>query len=93
MVDRGRREVEHVCVTLTLSARAEASIQRLVASGKFRSPPEAIEAGLEKLVQENQALQRIEKFPPGSLAHLFTKDQNAEELTLLKGSSLLVSDE
>jgi Arc/MetJ-type ribon-helix-helix transcriptional regulator len=80
-------------VTLTIPDRAEESIQRLLSTGRFRTVPDVIEAGLKALEAETNLHPVIESFPTGSLLHLFTPEQNAEEIALAKGSSLIVEDE
>ena len=78
---------------LTIPESAEASIQRLLSTGRFNSVPDVIEAGLRALENQTNPAPLIEQFPPGSLLHLFTPEQNAEEIALVKGSTLIVDDE
>jgi Arc/MetJ-type ribon-helix-helix transcriptional regulator len=69
-------------MSLVLSKEDEAVIERLIATGKFRSPQDVVKASLLKLEHDSQT--PIESFPPGSLAHLYTAENNAEELALFK---------
>ena len=71
-------------MTVVLKGEMEALVHRLLASGRYGSAAEAVAAGLKKL-DEGTAL---ESFPPGSLRATLTDERNAEELLLLKGSSL-----
>jgi hypothetical protein len=80
-------------MVLTIPDSAEASIQRLLSTGRYNTVPDVIEAGLRALETQSAPELPIEKFPPGSLLHLFTPEQNAEESVLVKGSSLTVEDE
>ena len=80
-------------MVLTIPDSAEASIRRLLSTGRFNTVPDVIEAGLLALENQDWQLPAIERFPPGSLLHLFTPEQNAEESILVKGSSLIVEDE
>ena len=81
-------------MSISLNARDEALIKRMLASGQYRNRSELVRAGIRKLAQEQKrASSKDERFPAGSLLHLFTPRRNAEELALLKGSSLLIEDE
>jgi Arc/MetJ-type ribon-helix-helix transcriptional regulator len=80
-------------MTLTLSAKAEALIQQLIASGEFQNPNDAVEAGLQKLMERKTTLELVERFPPGSLAKYYTEENNAEEARLMKGCSFIIEDE
>lgn len=81
-------------MTVTLTRRDKAIIERLLASGRYRNRNQLFRAGLRRLAQEpKRRASARERFPSGSLLHLFTPRRNAEELALLKGSSLLVEDE
>ena len=75
-------------MNLVLNPESEAILQRLVATGRYGGPAGVVEAGLQKLDAETSA--QIEAFPPGSLAHLFNDERNAEEAALVKGSSLVI---
>lgn len=72
-------------MNLVLNPESEAILERLVASGRYGGAAGVLEAGLRKLDAE-----QTESFPPGSLAHLFTDERNAEEAALVKGSSLVI---
>jgi hypothetical protein len=79
-------------VVLTIPDSTAASIERLLSTGRFSTVPDVIEAGLQALERQQGQL-AVESFPPGSLLHLFTPEQNAEEAALAKGSSLVAEDE
>lgn len=80
-------------MNVTLTRHLQALVERLLASGRFRDRNEVIRAGLRKLEEDFRVLGDLEQFPPGSLRRSFTARRNAEELSLLKGSSLAVEDE
>jgi Arc/MetJ-type ribon-helix-helix transcriptional regulator len=80
-------------MNVSLSTESEAIVHRLTALGKFCDASEVVQAGLRKLEAELTGHEAgIESFPPGSLAAFFTDERNAEELALLKGSSLKIEN-
>ena len=81
-------------MVFTVTRRDQVLIERMLASGRYRNRSELVRAGIRRLAQEQQhRASARERFPAGSLLHLFTPLRNKEELALLKGSSLLVEDE
>ena len=81
-------------MVFTLTRHDQVLIERMLASGRYRNRSELVRAGIRRLAQEPKRRPAArERFPAGSLLHLFTPLRNKEELALLKGSSLLVEDE
>ena len=54
-------------------------IGRLVASGRFHTPDEAVGAGLRKRQGEEGIPLAFESFPEGSLTRFFTPENNSEK--------------
>lgn len=78
-------------MTLSLKPEAQGILDRLVASGQFGGPTRVVEAGLQKLEAEaNDVRALVESFPPGSLAKYFNAERDAEEVALLKCSSVVL---
>ena len=71
-------------MTVVLKGEMEALLHRLLETGRYGNAAEAVAAGLKKLGESTSP----ESFPPGSLEATLTDERNAEELLLLKGSSL-----
>jgi len=86
-------QCQHAGVTVVLDKELEMLIGRLVASGRFHSPHEAVRAGLQKLEGEAGIPSAFESFPEGSLAKFFTPENNSEERELFKACSMAVEDE
>ena len=80
-------------MSTTLTGDLEALIKRLMASTRYRGKAEVVRAGLRKLEAVGQTSEALEHFPQGSLRRRFTAKRNADELSLLKGSSLAMEDE
>jgi putative addiction module CopG family antidote len=80
-------------MTVVLDKEIETLIGRLVASGRFHTPNEAVRAGLRKLESEEALPLEFESFPEGSLAKFFTPENNSEERQLFKACSMAVGDE
>jgi hypothetical protein len=80
-------------MTVVLDKELETVIVRLVASGRFHTPHEAVGAGLRKLESEGGIPSAFESFPEGSLARFFTPENNSEERELFKACSMAVEDE
>lgn len=78
---------------VTVPGEIEQAIDRLLASGRFRSADEVISAAVRRLEREEVELGNAEAFPPGSLNETLTPERNSEELALLKGTLLVPEDE
>ena len=76
-------------MTVVLNGEMEILVRRLMASGRYTNADDAVCAGLKKLEESTG----LESFPPGSLQATLTNERNAEELLLLKGSSLMLENE
>jgi hypothetical protein len=86
-------QCQHAGMTVVLDKELETLIGRLVASGRFHTPHEAVGAGLRKLEGEEAISGAFEFFPEGSLAKFFTPENNSEERELFKVCSMAVEDE
>ena len=80
-------------MTVVLDKELETLVGRLVMSGRFQNPREAVGAALRKLEREESLPTAFESFPEGSLAKFFTPENNSEERELFKACSLLIEDE
>ena len=78
-----------LAMTVVLKDEMERLVRRLMASGRYENADEAVCAGLKKL----EECAGFESFPPGSLQGTLTNERNAEELGLLRGSSLMIENE
>lgn len=79
-------------MNIALTRHFEALIKRLILSGCYNNASEVVRAGLRNLEAEEQALAAI-AFPPGTLKHLYTKGDNAEERRTARASTLKVERE
>jgi len=66
-------------MNVPLTRHFEDLIKRLISSGRYNNASEVVRAGLRQL-QETEG----EIFPPGSLKHLYTKEENARETKLAR---------
>lgn len=64
---------------VTLTAHWHGFIRQLIESGRYNNASEVVRAALRKL-QEVEG----ESFPAGSLQHLYSKEENAEEAKLAR---------
>lgn len=75
-------------MNVALTHHFEALIKRLISSGRYNNASEVVRAGLRQL-QETEG----EVFPPGSLRHLYTKEENARETKLARRLKVPKPDE
>jgi hypothetical protein len=80
-------------MTVVLDKELETLITRLVTSGRFQTPTEAVGAGLRKLDREECIPSAFESFPEGSLSKFYTPENNSEERELFKACSMTVEHE
>ena len=66
-------------MNVALTDHWEGFIRQLITAGRFNNASEVVRAALRKL-QETEG----EFFPPGSLKHLYTKEDNAAETKLAR---------
>lgn len=76
-------------MNVALPKHFEDLIARLVASGRFNDSNEVVRAGLQKLEEDEHAFGSV-VYPPGSLLHLYTPEENEFERLTGQGSSLKV---
>lgn len=76
-------------MNIALTKHFEDLIERLVASGRYNNSSEVVRAGLRILDAEERALSAA-CYPPGSLRHLYTLEENQEERRTAKASTLKV---
>jgi Arc/MetJ-type ribon-helix-helix transcriptional regulator len=86
-------QCQHGEMTVVLDKELETLIGRLVTSGRFHTPHEAVGAGLRKLEGETGIPAEFESFPEGSMAKFFTAENNSEERELFKACSMAVEDQ
>jgi Arc/MetJ-type ribon-helix-helix transcriptional regulator len=91
--DNALARCQHAEMTVVLDKELETLIGRLVASGRFHTPHEAVGAGLRKLEDQEGISSGFESFPEGSLARFYTPENNSEERDLFKACSMAVEDE
>lgn len=61
-------------MNVALTDHWESFIRQLIRTGRYTSASEVVRAGLRHLADTEG-----EVFPPGSLKHLYTRDENARE--------------
>jgi putative addiction module CopG family antidote len=66
-------------MNVALTHYFEALIKRLIASGRYNNASEVVRAGLRQLEETEGEL-----FLPGSLKHLYTREENARETKLAR---------
>jgi antitoxin ParD1/3/4 len=81
-----------VLMNIALTRHFEELIARLIASGRYNNSSEVVRAGLRILDAEERALSSP-TYPPGSLRHLYTENENRAERRTSKASSLKVEPE
>jgi len=79
-------------LNIALTKHFEEMIARLVASGRYHDSSEVVRAGLRILDAEEKSLAAA-SFPPGSLRHLYTKNDNRAERRTARASTLKVKAE
>jgi putative addiction module CopG family antidote len=70
-------------MNVALTTHWDGFIRQLIESGRYNNASEVVRAALRKL-QEVEG----ESFPAGSLQHLYTKAENAEEAKLARKLSI-----
>ncbi len=66
-------------MNIAMTSHWEGFIRQLIESGRYNNASEVVRAALRKL-QEVEG----ESFPAGSLTHLYTKAENADETRLAR---------
>jgi putative addiction module CopG family antidote len=66
-------------MNIAMTHHWEGFIRQLIESGRYNNASEVVRAALRKL-QETEG----ESFPAGSLQHLYTKEENADEAKLAR---------
>jgi putative addiction module CopG family antidote len=75
-------------MNVAVSKPFEQIIDRLINTGRYRDPTEVVQAGLRSLEEREELV-----FPDGSLAHLYSAENNDFEVKTGKASSLRVEPE
>ena len=75
-------------MNVALTTHWDGFIRRLIESGRYNNASEVVRAALRKL-QEVEG----ESFPAGSLSHLYTPAENAEETKLARKLRIPTPDE
>jgi len=73
-------------MNVALPKDIENIIERFIAQGRYNNPSEVVGAGLRALEAQEQTKPSL-VLPPGSLAHLYTDEENAFERKTVKASS------
>jgi putative addiction module CopG family antidote len=79
-------------MNVALTKHFEDLIERLVASGRYNNSSEVVRAGLRILDAEERS-HSAACYPPGSLRHLYTREENRDERRTSKASTLKVEEE
>jgi antitoxin ParD1/3/4 len=66
-------------MNVALTTHWERFIKQLISSGRYNNASEVVRAGLRQLADTEG-----EVFPPGSLKHLYTREENAREARLAR---------
>jgi putative addiction module CopG family antidote len=66
-------------MNVALTEHWEVFIKQLIASGRYHNASEVVRAGLRQLSEVEG-----ESFPPGSLQHLYTSEENKLESALAR---------
>ena len=64
-------------MNIAIASNWESLIERLIATGRDRDASEVVVAGLSRLEAGD-----VEVYPAGSLAHLYTDEENRREMQL-----------
>jgi hypothetical protein len=73
-------------MSVELTKEDEDVINQLIEQGQFQSPAEAIHEALKRLRHEAEIFpfKGGPVYPPGSLLHLYTDEENEKELRLVR---------
>ena len=66
-------------MNVALTTHWERFIKQLITSGRYHNASEVVRAGLRQLADTEGEI-----FPPGSLKHLYTREENAQETRLAR---------
>jgi putative addiction module CopG family antidote len=66
-------------MNVALTTHWESFIKQLIETGRYNNASEVVRAGLRQLAEVEG-----EVFPPGSLRHLYTREENACETRLAR---------
>ena len=75
-------------MNVALTTHWESFIKQLIETGRYHNASEVVRAGLRQLAETEG-----EVFPPGSLRHLYTREENARETKLARRVSVPKPDE
>ena len=74
-----------VSMSIELTKEDEEVVNRLVNGGEFRNANEAVHEALKRLsLRDGFPFEKSSVYPPGSLLHLYTAEENEQELRIVR---------